>query len=401
MKKTTYLFLICLLVNITLISCKDDDSDSGPTLESAYIVQNTVQAPDAPRTVFVNVLSSLTDEIDLADAFEFNGGARTRVFNGKVYIFDSERLLIIRHTVNENNKLVEEDRFSLSQLGIDSFNPMIAFVNEEYALIIPNGLRQFVIWNPTTMEISATIDFPASIPDPFVTSSLGSINVSPEGKIFIGMSGFNFADFSNVPGARVVIVDPVTESVEVVFDENIASGTEGAFDADGNYYFNANGYYGFGRYVGNPKDVAQTMTRINQGEPSFDPAFNISSTTIGNQSLPQSITMKMNGNEFLAVMVDMTNEELQVNPFSLSQDPPLKLLKGNVQDWESAVEVPFSDGVKSITDIFVIDGSFYGVAREFSNREGLPSDVYRVTDSNTLEKLTEGVGWVEYIAKIR
>lgn len=402
--KITHWFFICFIaLTFTLMSCSSDDDNPEPSsTESVYIVQNTVQAPDVPRTVFISVISNLTDEVDLADAFEFNGSVRAKAFNSKIYVHDSERLLVIKYEINENNKLVEEDRFSMAQLGASSFNSQIAFVNDEYALTLPNGLRAFVIWNPTTMEVTSTIDFPSSIPDPFNTSNIGSINVSSDGKVFIGMAGFDGTTSSNIVGARVAIVDPVNGTVEMVFDENIASGTEGGFDGEDNYYFNANGYFGFARYLGNPPEVAQTITRINQGESAFDPTFNISSTSVGAQGLPASVTMKISGDEFLYVMVDLTEDQLLQNPFALIQGTQARLFHGTVSNWEGAVEVPFSDETKSITDIFVIEGSFYGVARDFSNSSAESvSDIYRITENSTLEKQTEGVGWIEYIAKVR
>ncbi|MEM1406581.1 MAG: hypothetical protein AAGG59_07395 [Bacteroidota bacterium] len=376
------------------------DNDLAP----AYIVQNTVQAPDAPRTIYLNVLSDLTDEIDLADAFEFNGNSRVRVFNGKVYIFDSERVLIIKHSISENNVLVEEDRFSLAQLGVGGFLGIIAFVNDEYALLRPSGGRQFVVWNPTTMEVRNTIDFPADSPDSFITSNIGTVSVSPDGKVFIGVAGFSFGALpNNTPGARVMIVDPVAGSVDVVFNENIAAGTEGAFDGQGNYYFSANAYFGFSRYFASPAEVEQTMTRIKPGELSFDSEFNIPATSIGGLNRPQNSILKIIGNEFLLGVLDLTEDELGalVNPFDLATGA-IKLLRGNLENWEAAVEVPFSDGNKTMTDLFVVDGSFYGVARDFSDSSvGSESDIYRFTESNTLEKLTTGVGWVEYIERVR
>lgn len=374
-------------------------------LPPAYIVQNTVQAPNVPRTIFLNVISSLTDEIDLADAFEFNGGSRVRVFNGKVYVFDSERVLIIKHAINENNVLVEEDRFSLAQLGVGGFLGIIAFVNDEYAVLRPIGVRQFIVWNPTTMEVRGTIDFPADSPDNFITSNIGTVSVSPDGKVFIGVSAFAAtAAPNNTPGARVMIVDPVAGSVDVVFNENIAAGTEGAFDGQGNYYFSANGYFGFARYFGFPAEVAQTMTRIKPGELTFDSEFNIPATSIGGLNRPQNSTFKMIGNEFLLGVVDLTEDELGalVNPLDLLVSAPIKLMRGNVENWESAVEVPFSDGNKTLTEFFVVDGSFYGVARNILDSSvGSESDIYRFTESNTLELMTTGVGWVEYIERVR
>ncbi|MEM0938959.1 MAG: hypothetical protein AAGI25_04110 [Bacteroidota bacterium] len=404
-RKISY-FLVSLFAVSLLTNCsEDDDPELGDGTETpAYIVQNTVQAPDAPRTIYLNVLSDLTDEIDLADAFEFNGASRVRVFNGKVYVFDSERVLIIKHSINENNVLVEEDRFSLTQLGVGGFLGIIAFVNEEYALLLPGGLRQFVIWNPTTMEVRNMIDFPADSPDNFSISNIGTVSVSPDGEVFIGVSGFGFgAPPNNTPGARVMIVDPVTGSVDIVFNENIAAGTEGAFDGQGNYYFSANGYFGFARYFADPAEVEQTMTRINRGELSFDSEFNIPVTSIGGLGRPQSLTFEIIGNEFLIGVLDLTEDELGalVNPFDLATGP-IKLLRGNLQNGEAAVEVPFSDGNKSMTDLFVVDGSFYGVARDFFDSSvGSESEIYRFTESNTLELMTTGVGWVEYIERVR
>ncbi|MEM8508658.1 MAG: hypothetical protein AAF717_12550 [Bacteroidota bacterium] len=405
-------------VGITTTSDAEDENDETYTLTiggesgtgtitdddlpSAYIVQNTVQTPEGGRTVFVSVLSSLTDEVRLDDAFEFNGSARARTFNGKVYVFDSEELLVIRYAVNDDNTLQEEDRFSMAQLGAAGFNSQIAFVNDQYALTLPNGLRQFVVWNPTTMEVRGTIDFPPSIPDPFNTSNIGSINVNENGEVFIGIAGVNLGSGTNVPGARVAIVDPVSGTVDVVFDETIASGTEGSFDGEGNYYFSANAYFGIARYLSFPPDVAQTITRINQGERVFDPNFNVSSTLVGGEGLPASVTIKINGDEFLYLMIDATEEELTQNPLFLVQGPSVKVFLGDVSDWEGAVEVPFSDTTKSISDIFVVEDSFYAVARNFIDSSAdSASDVFRITSSGTLEKMTEGIGWIEYIARVR
>ena len=264
MIKPTIKNLLLLLFASSIFFACSEDKDTEPTGEPAFIIQSTVQTPDGTRTVYFNVLSSLTDEVNIADATEFNSNSRMMVYNGKVYVFDSENVEIIRFSVDENNDLVEEDKLSVVGLGASGFGGTNAIVSDQHAIAFAQGIRQFVFWNPSTMEITGTLDYPDIIPDAFRAGFNASIDGN--GRVFYGFSGFDFATFSNKPGARIIIIDPVAQTAETIFDEDVAAGTEGAVDGNGDYYFSADAYLGFARYlVAENRDTVQTIQRIRRG----------------------------------------------------------------------------------------------------------------------------------------
>ncbi|MEM8895308.1 MAG: hypothetical protein AAGC88_12070 [Bacteroidota bacterium] len=287
----------------------DDD------LPPAYIIQSTVQTPDGTRTVFFNVISSLSDPVDLADATEFNSNSRMMVANGKVYVFDSENVQVVRFGVDETGNMIEEDVVSMVGLGASGFGGTNAIVSEEHAIAFVQGIRQFVFFNPSSMEITGTLAYPDIIPDAFRAGFNAA--VAPDGRVFYGFSGFDFGTFSNQPGARVIIVDPVLQTAETIFDESIAAGTEGAIDSNGDYYFNADAYFGFGRYlVAENREPTQTVQRIKLGESSFDPTFNLSATKIAPEGYPQMSAggFVISGDRFASIYIPASDEEIAANP---------------------------------------------------------------------------------------
>ncbi len=406
-KPTIKNLLLLLLVGSIIFACSEDDDMAGPTGEPAFIIQSTVQTPDGTRTVYFNVLSSLTDEVDIADATEFNSNSRMMVYNGKVYVFDSENVEIIRFSVDENNDLVEEDKLSVVGLGVSGFGSSNAIVSDEHAIAFVQGVRQFVFWNPSTMEITGTLDYPDIIPEAHRAGFNASIDGN--GRVFYGFSGFDFATFSNKPGARIIIIDPVAQTAETIFDENIAAGTEGAIDGNGDYYFSADAYFGFGRYlVAENRDTVQTIRRINRGESTFDPSFNMLVSDITDEGYPQLGIggLRINGDRFITVLTAGTEEEIAANAQAAIFQASLgrKLYVGSTSDWKGT-EVPFNDPSKALNVVFPINGELYVVATNSDPSVGgstdLVNDLYRLTENNTLEKLTSTPGFFENMARIR
>lgn len=401
------LLLLVLLGSPFLFTGCSDDDDNDPVGEPAFIIQSTVQTPDGTRTVYFNVLSSLTDEVDIADATEFNSNSRMKVYNGKVYVFDSENVEIIRFGIDENNDLIEEDKLSVIGLGASGFGGTNAIVSEQHAIAFVQGIRQFVFWNPSTMEITGTLDYPDIVPDAFRAGFTAPFD--NDGRVFYGFSGFDFATFSNKPGARLVIIDPVTQTAETIFDENIAAGTEGAIDGNGDYYFSADAYFGFGRYlVAENRDKIQTIQRVRRGENTFDPSFNLLASELTDDNVPQMSSggFHIVGDRFFAVLNGGTDEEIAANPQAALFSASLgrNLYVGSTADWKGT-KIPFNDDTKAFTIVFPIAGEVYVVASSTdpatAGGTDLVNDLYRVTESNTLERLTSTPGFFENMARIR
>ena len=85
---------------------------------SAFIISNRVDNPDRTRTLFVHILSDLSQEIDNSKAFEIAGSGRVRTFNGKVFAFVDETQEVIRYGLDEDLRLAEERKFSVGGTGI-------------------------------------------------------------------------------------------------------------------------------------------------------------------------------------------------------------------------------------------------------------------------------------------
>ena len=403
MKQLIKSLILIMLTSSLFIGCSDEDgvdASQGP----AYVIQSTVQTPDGTRTVFLNVVSDLTGKVDIAEATEFNSFSRFKVYNGKIYVFDSENVEVVRFAVDENNDLVEEDKFSMAGLGVSGFFPSNAIVSEQYAVSIAGGIRKLVFWDPSSMEITGTIDYPDIIPESFRTGFGESID--EDGRVFFGYSGFDFDTFSNQPGVRLLIVDAVNQTLEPLFDKDIAAGTDGAVDGNGNYYHNADAYFGLARYHPAPenRETVQSIQRINRGENTFDPTFRVLASDITNEGYQQIAIdgFQIVGDRFAAVFLAASEEEILADPQAVFGGLPRKLYTGSTTDWKG-VEIAFDDAEKTLNGVFTVDGEFYVVASNLANRGStdFSNDLYRITTFNTLEKLSSTVGWLENFAKIR
>ena len=402
MKRMSKILILTTFTSFIFFACSDDDAT--PSQNPAYIIQSTVQTPDGTRTVFLNLISSLTDEVDITEAIEFNSNSRFKVYNGKVYVFDSENVEVIRFGLDDSNDLIQEDKFSMVGIGVSGFGPSNAIVSEQHAVSLVQGIRKLVFWNPSTMEITGTIDYPDIIPESF-RSGFGAA-VDADGRVFIGFSGFDFATFSNQPGARLFIIDPFSQTLETIFDEEISAGTDGAVDGNGDYYLSADAYFGFGRYrVTENRDTIQTIQRVNRGENTFDPTFDLLVSDITDEGYPQMGAggLQIKGDLFTAILLAGTDEEILANPqAAFSGTMPRKLYTGSTTDWKGT-EIVFNDDTKVLNVVFVVDGEFYAVASDpqTSGSTNFGNDLYRLTEDNTLEKLTTTFGWFENMARIR
>ncbi|MEM8937844.1 MAG: hypothetical protein AAGC64_00695 [Bacteroidota bacterium] len=397
--KNSILFFTCLLfLLLALVSCNNDDDGTNPedSLPTAYFVQTTVQN-NSGRTVFVNILSSLTDEVDLSQAFEFPGTTRARAFNGKLYIFDSENVEIIRYDISEENDLIEEDRFSMAGTGAGNFVSGIAFVNEEYAVSPFQEIGAFIVWNPTAMEIRGTIDFPTETPDVSFLR-IGGAGVDLDGRVYYSIGTFDFTTFANDPGARAFIVDPVANTAELVEDLTASSGISGTIDPNtGDYYYNGEAVAGFGRYNAPPdqQDPAASILRIQRGENRFDPTFNLATSRLNESGYTEVRNLTIFEDQFAAIIISSLPEEIAENPTVLF-GAPTQLYIGSISDW-SGTEISIPDEGHSLSTTFIIDNQLYISSFELESGGG---NLYRLNSASNLELVSEA-GGIEAVGRIR
>ncbi|MEM9720059.1 MAG: hypothetical protein AAGA10_12450 [Bacteroidota bacterium] len=372
----------------------DDD------LPVAYFAQVETQTPDGDRLVFMSILPSLSTEIDLSAAVELGGVSRVRTFNGKLYAFSGETFEVTRFGLDENNTPIEEDKFSLAGLGVSNISSSIAFVSETRALYADIILRQFVIWDPTAMEIITSIPFPDEIPQsPQADRPIVDFN----GRIFLALAGLDFTTFQVTPGATVAIIDPVAETVTVATDETAPAGNVGTLDAAGDYYFTANSYFGLGHNFNIELQPSPVLLRINNGTSEFDPNFRLDGAATNVDSFPDILHFTISENRYVVGVHDDTNGSLSENPGGVfgAFSAPWQLWIGDSNNLD-AIRVQENEDELFLFAPFVVDGEFY-ISPTFIEERSAddPAPLYRVTDNGTLELVNQTVGFIRRVGRVR
>ncbi|MEM9141839.1 MAG: hypothetical protein AAGA86_02555 [Bacteroidota bacterium] len=372
----------------------DDD------LPVAYFAQVETQTPDGDRLVFMSILSSLDAEIDLADAIELGGASRIRAFNGKLFAFNGETFEVTRYGLNENNDPVEEDKFSLAGLGISNVSSSIAFVSNTRALYADQNIRQFVIWNPTAMEIVNSIPFPEAIPQ---SAQADRPVVDLNGRVLIGYAGLDFMTFQVTPGATVALIDPMAETVTVATDDTAPAGNVGTIDDMGDYYFTANSYFGLGHNFNIEMQPSPLILRIKNGESEFDPTFRLDGADTNADAYPDILHYTISGTRYVVGAHDDSNGILAENPDGIfgAFSAGWQLWIGNVDNLD-AIRVQENEGELFLFAPFAVDGEFYTSPTFIDERSADdPAPLYRINDNGTLEQVNVTVGFIRLVGRIR
>jgi len=188
--KTSMLFSSIALLALTTgnAACGDDDDDGhgdhddhagrggsggsdGGTRDSG-VTEDASTAPNAlfavssivfgedTSTTYVNLIEALDGQsVDFDDAREFSGLADVWVHDGAVFVADGETLTITKFSI-EGDRLVEGARIGFGAYGLTDFGFWLnTFISPEKAYFL-NPPVEYVVWNPSTMEITGTVKLP-------------------------------------------------------------------------------------------------------------------------------------------------------------------------------------------------------------------------------------------------
>jgi hypothetical protein len=199
--------------------------DTGPSTSDGplYLASTWVSDVDSTNT-YVSVFDSLEmEELDLSTAIEVPGWADAWVFEQWVFIADGESPAVSRYSLDEEGALVLDATVSFANYGVASS----AFWNQQIlsrtkAFLANDAAREYVVWNPETMEITGTVPWPA------VTFEEGLLpyhsytdrgGVVAGGYFFHGIYGHNdywdyFGDTSYV-GVYDIVTEELVTTIEV------------------------------------------------------------------------------------------------------------------------------------------------------------------------------------------
>lgn len=372
----------------------------------AFLIQVETQTLDGTRFVYLAVVEDIADPVDLTEAIEFGGTTRLLTAFGDVFAFEAESLEITRFDVGEDRSLTELDEFTMSGLGITSYQASTLFLSETTAVYVDAPTRQFVWWNPSALEIIEAVPFPMEgMPEGLL---VGQPTLSFDGQtIIVPIYNIDFTTLESVHGARVLLV-PVDDrqAVSMVVDERCPySSLGGVIDpSSGDYIFVGDALQGFANHYSIPSSGAGCLLRIRDGEAGFDPDFMVEAASMNPEGFDDLAGFIIADDQFLALFRDEITAPIAelTNPGSYfgGEGSAFAPYVGSTSDFVGT-RVPNTDGQNWFGFPSVVDEDLIVIPANIDDRgPDSTSNVYRMTSSGA-EVLVEQPGFVRRIDRIR
>lgn len=246
----------------------------------AYIVGSTLNGPEG-WNAYVAVLAELAPQnIDYEQVLEVPGRADVWVWDGKVFIAQSDAPVVSRYGVSDGLELVEEDgaRLSFAATGLASaqfwnaiwLTPEKAYMNNAAGL-------EYIVWNPRSMEIVGRVPHPSiEEREGFLVrnSSTNRGSVVRAGRAYhtYYWTDENYERYA--PESRIAVYDVETDELVDVLEAPCPGLDVATQDEAGNLYFSSwTGLPGLSLVLGEPTSCA---VKIPAGSDQIDPAWTLS-----------------------------------------------------------------------------------------------------------------------------
>lgn len=217
---------------------KDDEEPSPRAAASQRYVIATAVSSDEMSTTYVKTLTNLDgQELSLRDAREFGGWSDMKVIGNWVFVSGGETSVVERFSVDDNGQLQADGRIGFADYAQTADLYMHLLISPTKAYFTTD--TEYVIWNPTTLEITGTIPFP-ELPtrdgiEPFVTMDRGA--VIRDNKLFHAASWTDTMAYKMTPDSRVLVVDVENDEIEEVLELPCPDINVATIDDKGNIYF--------------------------------------------------------------------------------------------------------------------------------------------------------------------
>jgi hypothetical protein len=253
------------------------DSPPAATTQGRYAVLSQVSSADA-TVGYVSVVESIAEgelsdtsrSLELADAgYLFGTGASARF-----YVLGDSAVLAAYDVLNDGS-FVPGPSMSFANSGVvpGASERSVIFISETKAYLLDDRSLQAVVWNPTDMTITGSIDLGALGKEGWITY----FDYRPKLRgADLVLPAYYFDDsFGAASGeAAVAFIDTLTDAVEVVRDDRCGGFSTSALDDEGDIYLASDPYVDALRRVGtDPSAPAGCVLRVRRGERRMDPDF--------------------------------------------------------------------------------------------------------------------------------
>jgi hypothetical protein len=273
--------LVTALAPVAACSDNGEDaaSDTRPTKTALYAVPSEVYGADfATSTSYVPLVPSLdVARIELDDAREVDGRASIGAVGESLYIASSSAPVVERFAVQADGALKAAGSLNFSNYGVPEFFAIDAWgavwVNAQKAYIFNGTDGSHVVWNPTTMEITGSIDSPGLVQEGYNFESVAVVRGNRMYRVFTFLN-YDSWEFLAAPQYLAVYDLEQDELLEVIEETRCPQLYSRPFiDEKGDIYFS--GWVWTPGLTLTGDYPASCALRIKADEDSFDPDWQL------------------------------------------------------------------------------------------------------------------------------
>lgn len=270
-----------LLGAALLAACGGDDDEGGGGGAALFAIATGVSAGDS-TTTYVKTLPALDvdQKIDLARSLEAPGFGDAASIGGKLYVSSPETPVVRRFVVDEQGGFKADGEVNFGAYSMSANIYEQGFVSPTQAYLSAD--KKWVRWNPSTLTIEKTIDFPAKILEK--REGLDAHISYDRGFVVRGNRIYSVVSWSDVTNHKmaatsaIVVLDATTDAVLDVVDAPCPFLDVGTKDDAGNIYFSGWVYSPGATLVnGGAKSCA---VKVPVGSDTIDPAWTLQMASI-------------------------------------------------------------------------------------------------------------------------
>ncbi|MEZ4323390.1 MAG: hypothetical protein R3F61_38350 [Myxococcota bacterium] len=283
-----------LALPLVLAACTGDDPDTGGPTGTAdgYVVGSVVITPDG-RTTYFQVIDSLDQDALVTNdsAIEAPGNGVVLARGSDVFLGLAESPEWVKYSVGEDGTISQTGRLSLANYGFSFIDYGYALIHDDLAVSVSTEGLVAVFWNPTTMEITGSVDLPHLAVDGYGVEVWTT--VGHDGKVYIPARWTDWEGGRVLQKVSTTILDGDTQTLlGVAEDDRCSSGGRVVFAPDGYAYVQGDGRnYSSTMFenAGGEQAPPNCLLRIAPGETDFDEDYYVEtmSLTGGHESVTE------------------------------------------------------------------------------------------------------------------
>lgn len=253
--------------------------DAGTQTAPLYAISTFVNTGGTQQSYLVFTESLTTEQhLDVANAIELAGASTLAVgpIGGKaIFVTGDATASLTRHDLNDDGTLTAGATVAFDGQGVTgqlgAYSAQYVFVNETKAYYFDARSMKAVIWNPTAMTVTGSIDLSGDLT--LAGHSIqysGSHAVRDGNYLFYGVGWLTADRLGVAPQSGMIVIDTTTDTATVVKDTRCGWARDGVKGADGKIYVGTEAFGAAAFKLDATKAGAPCMIRFDTSTRTWD-----------------------------------------------------------------------------------------------------------------------------------